>query len=56
MSDAAHLFESSTTRIGIRRNVWLRGYIYAFVELFAPALNRHVVEAARAGGGTDPGL
>ena len=56
MSDAAHLFESSTTRIGFRRNAWLRGYIYAFIELFAPALSRKVVDAAQVGGGTDPGL
>src|SRR5574337_738832 len=54
--DAAHLFESSTTRIGIRRNAFLRGYVYAFIELFASALTRRVVEASLAGGGTDVGL
>jgi len=54
--EAAHLFESSTTRIGIRRNAYLRGYVYAFIELFAPALSRRVVEASLAGGGTDVGL
>ncbi|THF59330.1 HTH-type transcriptional regulator CysB [Pseudothauera rhizosphaerae] len=56
MLDASHLFESSTTRIGIPRKAWLRGYVYAFIELFAPHLSRRVVEAALAGGGTDPGL
>lgn len=56
MVDAAHLFESSTTRIGIARKAWLRGYVYAFIELFAPQLSRRVVDAALAGGGTDPGL
>lgn len=54
--DAAHLFESSTTRIGLARNAWLRGYSYAFIELFASHLTRHVVDAALAGGGSDPGL
>lgn len=54
--DAAHLFESSTTRIGLRRNDYLRGYTYAFVELFAPHLSRKVVDAALSGGGSDPGL
>lgn len=44
--DAEHLFEPSTTRIGIRRGNYLRGYIYAFIELFAPHLTRKVVEAA----------
>lgn len=56
MVDASHLFESSMTRIGIRRNAWLRGFVYAFIELFVPSLTRHVVEAARSGGGTDAGL
>ena len=54
--DAAHLFESSTTRIGIRKNAYLRGYTYAFIELFAPYLNHRVVDAALTGGGSDPGL
>jgi len=56
MLDAAHLFESSMTRIGVRRNAWLRGYVYAFIECFAPHLTRRVVDAALAGGGEDPGL
>lgn len=56
MLDAAHLFASSTTRIGLRKNAWLRGYIYAFIECFAPHLSRRVVDVALAGGGQDPGL
>jgi len=44
--DASHLFESSTTRIGFRRNTRLRGYMYAFIEAFAPHLTRAVVDAA----------
>ena len=54
--DAAHLFESSTTRIGIRKNAYLRGYTYAFIELFAPYLSRRMVDVALTGGGSDPGL
>lgn len=54
--DAGHLFESSTTRIGIRRNAYLRGYAYAFIEAFAPHLGRRMVDAALAGQGSDPGL
>lgn len=56
MADASHLFESSTTRIGLRRRAWLRAYVYAFIEGFAPHLTRRMVETAVAGGGTDPGL
>lgn len=44
--DANHLFESSTTRIGFRRNTRLRSYMYAFIETFAPHLTRDVVDAA----------
>lgn len=44
--DASHLFEPSTTRIGIRRGAYLRGYLYDFIELFAPHLTRSVVDAA----------
>ncbi len=55
--DAAHLFESSTTRIGVRKNAYLRGYAYAFIELFAPHLTRRAVAAALSGTqGSDPGL
>jgi LysR family cys regulon transcriptional activator len=44
--DAAHLFEPSTTRIGIRRGMYLRGYMYDFLELFSPHLTRDVVNDA----------
>ncbi len=44
--DASHLFEASTTRIGIRKNSYLRGYMYEFIEMFAPHLTRQVVDAA----------
>jgi len=42
--DASHLFESSTTRLGIKRGAWLRGYAFEFIELFAPRLSRALVE------------
>ena len=44
--DASHLFEPSTTRIGIRKNSYLRGYTYDFIQMFAPHLNRETVDAA----------
>ena len=44
--DAAHLFEASTTRIGIRRGAYLRGYTYDFIHLFADHLSRDVVDEA----------
>ena len=47
--DASHLFESSTTRLGIKRNAYLRRYTYEFIELFAPHLPRATVERAVRG-------
>jgi len=44
--DAAHLFAASVTRIGCRRGTFLRGYMYDFIEMFAPHLTRSVVEEA----------
>ena len=46
MIDTGNLFQSSTTRIAIRRNEFLRGYTYHFIELFAPHLTREVVTKA----------
>ncbi|WP_295623341.1 HTH-type transcriptional regulator CysB [uncultured Nitrosomonas sp.] len=43
--DASHLFESSTTRIGISRHSYLRGYIFDFIEMFAPHLNHASIKA-----------
>ena len=47
--DASHLFESSTTRLGVKRNAYLRRYAYEFIELFAPQLPRSLVERAVRG-------
>jgi LysR family transcriptional regulator, cys regulon transcriptional activator len=47
--DASHLFESSTTRLGIKRGAYLRRYTYEFIELFAPQLSRTVIERSLAG-------
>ncbi len=44
--DASHLFASSTTRLGLRRGVFLRGYVYAFISLFAPRYGREAIDGA----------
>ncbi|MDB4837995.1 HTH-type transcriptional regulator CysB [Marinomonas sp.] len=48
--DASHLFEDSCTKIGIRSNTFIRGYMYKFIESFAPHLTRDVVVAAMEAG------
>ncbi|HET6787016.1 MAG TPA: CysB family HTH-type transcriptional regulator [Aquabacterium sp.] len=44
--DAGHLFAVNMTRLAFRRGAFLRGYVYAFIENFAPPLTRRVVEQA----------
>ncbi|BDR10192.1 CysB family HTH-type transcriptional regulator [Comamonas thiooxydans] len=44
--DARHLFEVNLTRLALRRDAWLRGYAYAFIESFVPTLTSEVVRAA----------
>jgi LysR family cys regulon transcriptional activator len=46
--DAAHLFGPSTTRLALRRAVFLRGYVYDFIAGFAPGLDRAAGDAALA--------
>jgi len=46
--DASHLFASSVTSIACRRGTFLRGYMYEFIEDFAPHLTRDVVQEAFA--------
>jgi len=51
--DASHLFDASTTRIGFRRGTVLRGYMYEFIRLFAPHLNRKLIDEAASTSGSD---
>ena len=44
--DAGPLFGINTTKLAVRRGSYLRGYVYAFIEAFAPTLTRSVVDAA----------
>ena len=46
--DASHLFAPSTTMIGFRRGTFLRGFMYDFIELFAPHLSRELVDGVFA--------
>lgn len=44
--DASHLFDPSTTRIGISRNSYLQGFVFDFIEMFAPHLSKAVIQTA----------
>jgi LysR family cys regulon transcriptional activator len=45
---ASHLFAPSTTMIGCRRGTFLRTFMYEFMELFAPHLDRELIDQAFA--------
>lgn len=45
---ADHLFEPSTTHIGFRRGMFLRGYMYEFINEFAPHLTRSLIDEVAA--------
>lgn len=46
MIDASHLFPQSTTYLGIRRDAYLRGYVYGFIKLLSPDFDQKAVAAA----------
>lgn len=46
--EAGHLFEESMTHIGCRKGTFMRRFMYDFVELFAPHLDRELVSKAFA--------
>lgn len=46
MLAARHLFKPNTTRIAFRKNEFLRGFTYDFIELFAPHLTQELVSRA----------
>ena len=48
--DAGHLFEPSVTHIGFRKGTFMRRFMYEFIELFAPQLDRERVGAVLACG------
>lgn len=41
-----YAYKQCTIHIGIRQNHYLRSYIFAFIEMFAPHLKRPIVEKA----------
>ena len=44
--DLNHLFSPSVTNIGFRKGTFIRGYMYEFLQQFAPHLTKEVVQEA----------
>ncbi|TAM84890.1 MAG: LysR family transcriptional regulator, partial [Candidimonas sp.] len=49
--DAGHLFERSTTAIGLFRNSRPRAFVFQFIALYSPKLTRDIIETALHSGG-----
>uniref|UniRef100_Q0I4B3 Transcriptional regulator n=1 Tax=Histophilus somni (strain 129Pt) TaxID=205914 RepID=Q0I4B3_HISS1 len=46
--DASHLFRSSMTQIAFKHGIFLRNYMYDFIQYFSPHLTRTLVEQAES--------
>jgi LysR family cys regulon transcriptional activator len=44
-----HLFGMNVSRVAVKQGAYLRSYVYTFIELLAPTLNRKMVESAMNG-------
>ena len=44
--DCSHLFPPSITYLGVRKDAFLRGYLYGFIEMLAPTFDRRAVDDA----------
>ncbi|NGZ87962.1 CysB family HTH-type transcriptional regulator [Duganella aceris] len=44
-----HLFGMNVSRVAVKQGAYLRSYIYTFIELLAPTLNRKLIEQAMSG-------
>ena len=52
--DAGSLFGINLTKLAVRRGSYLRSYVYAFIESFAPTLKRAIVEQTLSGAPSSP--
>lgn len=45
-----HLFGINVSRVAVRQGAYLRSYIYTFIELLTPTLNRKLIDQVMQGG------
>lgn len=46
---AGHLFGTNVSRVGIKQGAYLRSYVFTFIELMAPTLNRKLISQVMEG-------
>jgi LysR family cys regulon transcriptional activator len=44
-----HLFGTNVSRVALKQGAYLRSYVYTFIELLAPALNRKLIDQVMSG-------
>ena len=44
-----HLFGTNVSRVALKQGAYLRSYIYTFIELLAPTLNRKLIDQVMSG-------
>jgi LysR family cys regulon transcriptional activator len=44
-----HLFGTNVSRVALKQGAYLRSYVYSFIELLTPTLNRKLVEQVMSG-------
>jgi LysR family cys regulon transcriptional activator len=44
-----HLFGTNVSRVALKQGAYLRGYVYTFIELLTPTLNRKLIEQLMSG-------
>ncbi|MGN6390611.1 MAG: LysR substrate-binding domain-containing protein, partial [Burkholderiaceae bacterium] len=46
---AGHLFGTNVSRVALKQGAYLRSYVYTFIELLAPTLNRKLIDQVISG-------
>jgi LysR family cys regulon transcriptional activator len=46
---AGHLFGTNVSRVALKQGAYLRSYVFTFIELLTPTLNRKLVEQVLSG-------
>lgn len=47
---AGHIFGTNVSRVAVRQGAYLRTYVYSFIELLSPTMNRKLIDQVMQGG------
>ena len=45
-----HIFGNNVSRVAVRQGAYLRTYVYSFIELLSPTMNRKLIDQVMQGG------